>query len=336
MTTLAAPVAVTQRRATVWALARIEAKRYAKHPLFLVGAVLATMFSAGEFGPEELDYHVIPSFFIGVLGIVVAARLTTSTERSAQLVDAAPVTQTARTAAMCLACAVPAVTGLAIVVMHRLFVIQEPIPALLYGTYGPTDRFVISVIVPVIACAGGPLLGVAVARWLRFPGAALLAVIAVLFWSNITAYGPAQMSSLLPGSMDSASLFAKVLHMFTPYTAFVSGNGDGEHPTTVMTSFTGSPGWFGSPPCGGPDGLLMRRPRSARQRHASARLAERLLARRATAVPRTAARRAIDRRPEGWKRPPHCARHLPPQTEGVLCSVFSAHSSPSCRPSRSL
>jgi len=131
MTTLAAPVAVTQRRATVWALARIEAKRYAKHPLFLVGAVLATMFSAGEFGPEELDYHVIPSFFIGVLGIVVAARLTTSTERSAQLVDAAPVTQTARTAAMCLACAVPAATGLAIVVMHRLFVIQEPIPALL-------------------------------------------------------------------------------------------------------------------------------------------------------------------------------------------------------------
>ena len=103
MTTLAGPVPVTQRRSTVWALARIEAKRYAKHPLFVVGALLAAMFSAGEFGPEELDYHVIPSFFIGVLGIVVAARLTASTERSALLVDAAPVTQTARTAAVCLA-----------------------------------------------------------------------------------------------------------------------------------------------------------------------------------------------------------------------------------------
>ena len=100
-------------------------------------------------------------------------------------------------------------------------------------------------IVPVIACAGGPLLGVAVARWWRFPGAALLAVIAVLFWSNITAYAPAQMSSLVrSSSMDSASLFARVLHMLTPYTAFISGNGDGTHPTTVMTSFTGSPGWF--------------------------------------------------------------------------------------------
>jgi hypothetical protein len=238
MTTLAAPVTVTHRRATVGELARIEAKRYAKHPLFLIGAGLAALFSAGEFGPEELDYHVIPSFFIGVLGIIVAARLTASTERSAQLVDAAPVTQTARTVAMCLACAVPASAGLVIVLMHRLFVTHDPIPEMLYGTYGPTDRLVITVVVPVIACAGGPLLGVAVARRLRFPGAALLAVVAVLFWSTVTAYVPGQ------SSMDSGSLFARVLHMLTPYTAFVSGNGDGEHPTTVMTSFTGSPGWF--------------------------------------------------------------------------------------------
>jgi hypothetical protein len=245
MTTLAAPVTVTQKRATVWALARIEAKRYAKHPLFLIGVALCTLVSAGKHGPEELDYHVIPSFFIGVLGIVVAARLTASTDRSAQVVDASPVSETARTAAMCLACAVPTAAGLIIVLMHRLFVMADPIPEFLYGTYGPADRLFITVIVPVVACAGGPLLGVAVGRWLRFPGAALLAVIAVLFWSNITAYAPAQMSSLLPsGSSDSASLFARLLHMFTPYTAFISGNGDGEHPSTVMTSFTGSPGWF--------------------------------------------------------------------------------------------
>jgi hypothetical protein len=238
MTTLAAPVTVTQTRATVWALARIEAKRYAKHPLFLIGAGLATLCSAGEFGPVELDYHVIPSFFIGVLGIIVAARLTASTERSAQLVDAAPVTQTARTVAMCLACAVPATAGLVIVLMHRLFVMADPIPTYLYGTYGATDRLAITVIVPVIACAGGPLLGIAVARWLRFPGAALLAVIAVLFWSGVTAYVSSQ------SSMDSGSLFARVLHMLTPYTAYGSGNSDSSQVSTVMTSFTGSPGWF--------------------------------------------------------------------------------------------
>ena len=154
----------------------------------------ATMFSAGEYGPEELDYHVIPSFFIGVLGIVVAARLTASTERSAQLVDAAPVRRPRGPRR----CAWPAPSLRSPVspssLMHRLFVIAANRSR--RCCTAPTDRldrFVISVIVPVIACAGGPLLGVAVGRWLRFPGAALLAVIAVLFWSNITAYGPAQM-----------------------------------------------------------------------------------------------------------------------------------------------
>jgi hypothetical protein len=239
MSTIAAPTTTTmQSRTSTWVLARIEAKRYARHPLFLIGVALCTLASAGKHGPEELDFHVIPSFFIGVLGIVVAARLTASTERSAQVVDASPVSETARTAAMCLACAVPAAAGLLIVLMHRLFVISDPIPTMLYGTYGPPDRLFITVIVPVIACAGGPLLGVAVARWLRFPGAALLAVIAVLFWSSVAAYVSSQ------SSLDSSTLFARVLHMLTPYTAFASGNGDGEHSSTVMTSFTGSPGWF--------------------------------------------------------------------------------------------
>ena len=35
-----------------------------------------------------------------------------------------------------------------------------------------------------------------------------------------------------------------MLHMVTPYTAFGSGDGDGEHVTKVMTSYTGSPGWY--------------------------------------------------------------------------------------------
>ena len=219
-------------------LALIEAKRFARHPLFLVGAALCALVSYGHHGPEELDYHVIPSFFIGVLGLVVAARLTASTSRSAAVVDSAPKSETVRTAAMCLACLVPTVTGLAIVLMHRATIAADPIPELLYGTYGSLDRFVITVIVPVIACAGGPLLGVAVGRWLRFPGAPLLVVLAVLMWANTAGYVPGQ------SSMDSSSLFARVLHMLTPYTAFASGDGDGEHVTKVVTSFTGSPVWY--------------------------------------------------------------------------------------------
>ena len=184
----------------------------------------------------KLDYHVIPSFFIGVLGIVVAARLTASTGPSAAVVDPAPVRETRPTAALCLACLVPR-GGLVIVLLHRAFLRGDPIPDFLYGTYGTVDRFVITIVVPVIACAGGPLLGVAVGRWLRFPGAPLLAVIVVLFWSNVAAYVPEQ-------AMDADSLLARILHMVGPYTAFGQGNGDGEPATTVLQSFTGSPFWF--------------------------------------------------------------------------------------------
>jgi hypothetical protein len=114
----------------------------------------------------------------------------------------------------------------------------------MYGTYASADRFIITMVVPVIACAGGPLLGVAVGRWWHFPGAALLAMVIVLLWSNISAYAPDRSSSLAPDSLVGSSLFARILHMATPYTAFGQGNGDGERPTTVVTSYTGSPFWF--------------------------------------------------------------------------------------------
>jgi hypothetical protein len=235
---LAPAVRVPQARTSVRQLAVIEAKRYAKHPLFLVGALLCAALSIGLPGPDEIDYHVIPSFFLGVLGLVVAARLTTSTERSAQVVDAAPVPATRRTAALCLACAVPTVTGLAIVLLHRATMVADPIPEFRYGTLGSFDREVITLVVPVIACAGGPLLGVAVGRWLRFPGAALLAMVGLLVWSNISGYVPGQ------SSMDPSTLAARVLHVVTPYTAFGSVNGDNVKATTVTTTFTGSPGWW--------------------------------------------------------------------------------------------
>ena len=80
MTALAVPTVHDVPAGTsVRPLALIEAKRFARHPLFLIGAVMCAIFSYGHHGPEELDYHVIPSFFIGVLGMVVAARLTAST-----------------------------------------------------------------------------------------------------------------------------------------------------------------------------------------------------------------------------------------------------------------
>jgi hypothetical protein len=226
------------RSPTLATLAAIEAKRYARHPLFLVGLVLGIVTSAGERGPIELDYQVIPAFFIGVFGVVVAARLTGSTRVSRPVVDAAPVSQLVRTAALCWACLVPAAAGLVLVLIHRAFVLADPFAGWEYGTYSATDRLAITIVLPVIACAGGPLLGVAVGRWLRFPGAPLLAVVVLVGWVNVAAYVPEQ------SSIDPGTVFARGLHMLTPYTAFGSGNGDGNNPVTSVRSFTGSPLWF--------------------------------------------------------------------------------------------
>lgn len=224
-------------RSALARLARIEAVRYARHPLFLIGFALALASSAGRYGPVELDHQVVPAFFLGVLGLVVAARLTAATEAARPVVEAAPVPETTRTAALCLACVVPAAAGLVVVLFHRAFVMADPLPAYVYAGYGSADRILITIVIPVIACAGGPLLGVAVGRWLRFRGATLLAVLVLLEWSRLGAYLPAQ-------QLDAGSVTARTTHMLTPYTAFLETNTESNALPTVVTSYTGSPFWF--------------------------------------------------------------------------------------------
>jgi hypothetical protein len=218
-------------------LARIEAIRYARHPVFLIGFVLALASSAGTYGPTELDHQVVPAFFLGVLGLVVAARLASATDEAKPVVAAAPVSETLRTAALCLACAVPTAAGVVVVLFHRAFVLADPQPDYIYAGYSTANRVWITLAIPVIACAGGPLLGIVVGRWLRFRGATLLAVLVLLEWSRLGAYLPEQ-------HMDAGSTAARVLHMLTPYTAFLETNSDSNALPTVVTSYTGSPVWF--------------------------------------------------------------------------------------------
>ena len=232
--TASAPAAT---RSVLARLTRIEAIRYARHPLFLIGFVLALASSAGTYGPTELDHQVVPAFFLGVLGLVVAARLASSTDETKPVVAAAPVSETLRTAALCLACVVPTAAGVVVVLFHRAFVLADPQPDYIYAGYSSAERIWITIVIPVIACAGGPLLGIAVGRWLRFRGATLLAVLVLLEWSQLGAYLPGQ-------HMDASSMGARTLHMATPYTAFLETNSDSNALPSVVTSYTGSPFWF--------------------------------------------------------------------------------------------
>ena len=238
MTSVAAPaVPAVAVRSTIWPLARIEAKRYARHPVFLIGLLLGIVFSAGEHGPIELDYQVIPSFFIGVLGLVLATRLTTSTGRSRPVVDAAPVSETMRTAALCLACVVPAAAGVVLVLVHRAVRPRRPLPGVDVRHVRPVGAVRHHHDHPGHRLRGWPAARGRGRALAALPGAALLAVVVILFWSNVAAYVPAQ-------GMNSRSLFARFLHMATAYTAFGTSNGDGNTPTTTVRSYTGSPLWF--------------------------------------------------------------------------------------------
>jgi hypothetical protein len=228
-------VAPTSSPSVLWRLTRIEAVRYAKHPLFLIGFALA-LASSGTYGPVELDHQVVPAFFLGVLGIIVANRLVTASDQPAAVVDAAPVSETVRTGALCLACLVPGAAGVVVVLVHRVFVLIDPPATYEYAGYDAAARFLITMAIPVVACVGGPLLGVVAGRWLRFPGAAVLTVLAVVMWSATSAY--------ITQDIDPDSLAARVLHLMTPYTAFLETNADSNTAPTLVTAFTGSPFWF--------------------------------------------------------------------------------------------
>ncbi len=232
---VALPLPLPAARSALGPLAWIEAKRFARHPLFLTGFVLALIFSGGAYGPVELDHGFVPSFFVGIFGLVVAARLTASTRRCEAVVDAAPVSETTRTAALCAACLVPAAAGLVVAVFFQVVMaFHDPRPDYVYGVFTTGERYVILLVLPATACLGGPLLGVAVGRWLRFPGAALLVAVALFLWSMLAGYMPSQ-------QMDASTWPARILHMLTPYTAWIDNNSDSSVwvPTVVAVGSRG-------------------------------------------------------------------------------------------------
>ena len=169
---------------SLMALTQTEALRFARHPLFLVSAaVMLLAVAIGVANQKVVDVGVegtvLPAFFVGVFGFVVAHRLTTSLRRSGDLADTAPVSAQRRTLALCLACLVPMTLGVLVVLSSVLFGAIWP-PSLPDGHvawFGYEPDLTIWAILfgdVVLACLGGPLLGVAVARWAPFRGSALL------------------------------------------------------------------------------------------------------------------------------------------------------------------
>ncbi len=216
-------------RTTFAALAAREMRRFVLNPVFLF-AVAITVYALWA-GPgtriTEIDtVNPYPAIFLGGFGMMATYWLTRSMRASEPVVGVTPVTRPARTAALCAVAIVPfACGGLALLRFVQLI----PVGDAAYGPFSPSARVAVLVGQIVVPALGGPLLGVALGRWVRFPGAAF-----VLF---LLLYGWVSLVTILSFSHPDSTPVA-VLRLFAPFAYFTyAGNAAG------VTAWRGSP-WF--------------------------------------------------------------------------------------------
>ncbi len=186
---------------TLLALARADARRFARHPLFLFGVVcLVALLAFGIATRSVITVSAVeglamPAFLLGVFGFVVAHRLTTSLRRSGELADTSPTGQQRRTMALCLACLVPMAAGVATIAALIVFGAVWPPestpagrPVAWFGDETAIDMVAVLLAAVPLSALGGSLLGVTVARWAPFRSSALLGMVILVIGS---AYGDA-------------------------------------------------------------------------------------------------------------------------------------------------
>ena len=216
-------------------LALLEARRYLRSPIFLIGVGLllwTTVVATGDFSQnggvtDPGDQAFLPAFCLGLLGVFVGHQLTRSLEVSGEAIGASPSDGVRRTAALCLACLVPGVVALAWVGWMYLALAVEDIPLSGAISAGARAAMLLS---GVVTAVGGPLFGVLVARWLRFPGSALVAVVVLAGW----VLGSTVALAMPPSRAGT------LLHLSAPLTAWSSA----DRPRSPAWVAGGSPGWY--------------------------------------------------------------------------------------------
>lgn len=239
MTTLVERPQAPARATTLRTLAGLEARRYARHPLFVTGVALLVVVMAiisrdlknGTADPASAaagDIGIAPAFFLGLLGVFVGHRLTRSMARSTDAVQASPADGVLRTAALCLACLVPGVV--AVVWVGWMYVARAVWQTPGTPAISSADRAAM-LFAGVVCAVGGPLVGVMVGRWTRFPGAGLVAVVILYGWVALDTFGLSM----------SASRVGTLIHLNAPFTMWTSGDGPDHGPVWVVG---GSPLWY--------------------------------------------------------------------------------------------
>lgn len=229
MTSVSTPATGTAGLGT---MAGIEARRLARHPVFVVGVALAfgvaVLMNAVDEAPmlsDVIPTLVIPAFFIGLSSLVATARLTRSTEATTEAIGTAPGSEARRTAALAAACLVPFTAGaLWVVGLLALAAARGVHPnEWWFATMPDWQLWSILIAGGPVACLGGGLLGLLTGRWLRFPGAPAVMVIAVVALDVVGQMG-------VPGRHSEARLWV-------PWAMFHSGS----YPDGTSTLYAGNP-----------------------------------------------------------------------------------------------
>jgi hypothetical protein len=216
------------RRATLIPLAARELRRFVLNPVFLFAVVMTLWVAwsrAGAVVTEIDEVNGYPAVFLGGFGMMAAYWLTRSMRASEPVTGVTPVTRPARTAALCWVAIVPFLCGiLALLGFLRTY----PLGDAAYGPFSPSARVAVLVGQIVIPALGGPLLGVALGRWARFPGAAFVLFLVIFGWVQLV-------TILTIARPDSAPI--AVLRLFSPFAFFTL------HADAGVTAWRGSP-WF--------------------------------------------------------------------------------------------
>lgn len=170
-------------------LAWIEAKRFARHPIFLVGLLLAFGFlilqvvsaPGGDPSMTPEGNAVQAAFFLGCFGLLTADRLTRGAFRSREVAVASPIPATTQVKALALACLVPFTAGVVWTVV-RMVAMAMAADEWSSGALGFTEQTWIVLGGAAVTALGGSLLGVLCGVWLRFPGASAVVLILVIAW----------------------------------------------------------------------------------------------------------------------------------------------------------
>ena len=231
MTTTLAPAGAgtAAGRTAFAALAAREMRRFAVNPvvLFAVAMTAWTTWDDRKAPASPVGTgNWFAWIFLGGFGMMATFWLTRSMRDSEPVVGVTPVTLPARTAALCAVAVMPFLRG---VLTLFAFLHFHPVGARVYGAFSPPAQVAVLVGQIVIPSLGGPLLGIALGRWVRFPGAALVLSLVIFGWVNVATFGSLS-------HPDSAAFTA--LRLFSPFAFFTYMKNVAD-----VTTWRGSP-WF--------------------------------------------------------------------------------------------